>query len=283
MQGPSPDSSHTDKIQAALDEMVARRRRERGASIPPGAAVPSPVALPAERRPIARWSLIGLLAVTVHAAGIYWYVQDKPTRPGTIIALESAPAPSSVETGALAASEPKSPDAETASTHDPAPATEPGPDANTRVVRTRGPGQAGVIKYNGETIIVPVSRAPSVPPPVRASLAATATAPAPRTAKAVADEPVRLSPQAHAEAAKDFAYYHFRYKYKVGSANYAITSQSLRITSTDEIASWSRYRSSGEVGLEYYDNSGFRRTTRRFEVLTEEKNGDVRALEITVK
>lgn len=87
----------------------------------------------------------------------------------------------------------------------------------------------------------------------------------------------------HTKAAENFAYQHFRYKYKVGAANYAVTSLNAVVNDTEEVAGWNRYRSTGEAGLEYYDNSGFRRTTRRFEVLTEEKNGEARALEITVK
>jgi hypothetical protein len=35
--------------------------------------------------------------------------------------------------------------------------------------------------------------------------------------------------------------------------------------------------------LEYYDCQSFKRTTRRFEVLTEQKNGRIVATDITVK
>jgi len=282
MNRPPSDASSAEKIQAALDEMVAKSRRERGASTSSTGPLAAPAAspLPAERRPLARWILIGLLAVTVHASGIYWYVQSRSSRPEMVLVVEPAP-PSAPETVPPSDADAIPSAAEGAAAGHLAPST--AADGSTRVIRSRGPGQAGVITYNGETIIVPASPASSAPPPRRTVVAATAAAPVARAASATAEEPTRLSLRAHAEAAKEFAYYHFRYKYKVGSVNYAITSQSLRITRTEEIASWSRYRSSGEVGLEYYDNSGFRRTTRRFEVITEDKNGEATALEITVK
>ena len=48
---------------------------------------------------------------------------------------------------------------------------------------------------------------------------------------------------------------------------------------------WNRHRTTGEVGIEYYDSPGrvYNRTRRKFEVLTEERDGRIRAFEITVK
>jgi hypothetical protein len=91
----------------------------------------------------------------------------------------------------------------------------------------------------------------------------------------------RLS--AHAKAAEAHAYQHFRYKYRVGSVNYAVTSLHVVIDATEEVPNWGRHRSTGEAGIEFHDGATFRRATRRFEVLTEEKDGRPSAVDIDVR
>lgn len=276
-QGPS-DSSSVDRIQAALDEMVAQRRRQRQAAVAPATppASSAPLPLPSERRPLLRWVLVGLLAVTVHAAGIYWYTQSKQSPRNLVLVVEPAPGPADHEAVA-----PTAATAELANTPATAPVSiQPGAFPATR---SQVPSNAGVIEHNGKVIVVPASPPSHRPASARTVVAVPTAAPEPRApAPSPAPSP-RPSVQDHAEAAKEFAYYHFRYKYKAGSVSYAVTSQSVRISGTEEVSSWNRYRSTGEVGLEYYDNSGFRRTTRRFEVLTEDKDGQATAIEITVK
>ncbi|MFA6961257.1 MAG: hypothetical protein WC205_10945 [Opitutaceae bacterium] len=87
----------------------------------------------------------------------------------------------------------------------------------------------------------------------------------------------------HQDTAVKYAYSYFRYKYTIGSKNYAVTSLDITPNDTSPVSGWPRYRTEGEAGLEYYDGSGFRRTTRKFEVLTETKNGRIKAIDLTVK
>lgn len=139
------------------------------------------------------------------------------------------------------------------------------------------------MEHNGRVIIVPASPPPQQRAPARTAVATPLAPAAPNRPAATPEATSRVSVKDHAKAAKEFAYHHFRYNYSIGSVNYAVTSQSVRISKTEEVPLWNRHRSTGEVGLEYYDNSGFRRTTRRFEVLTEEKDGEAVAIEISVK
>jgi hypothetical protein len=117
----------------------------------------------------------------------------------------------------------------------------------------------------------------------------------PRLTRPVTPAPTRVSPTpapaaeipdvtaSHQTAAENHAYSHFRYKYTIGSKNYGITSLQITTSETVQVPGWPRYRTQGEVGLEYYDGQSFKRTTRRFEVLTENKNGRIVATDITVK
>lgn len=270
MNRTEPDTSSAERIQAALDELVARQRRDRAAAPLPSTPTPSVAGLPVERRPWGRWVLVAALAATMHAAGIYWYVQSKSEGPALVLEIERAPS--------FAGGEPAGPV--------PRP-TEPAAAYTAEPMATA----PGIIEHNGRTIIVPPSAPGSASPPRSGRVSVeeflrlrSQPAPAHRPALAsTASAAPAIAIEDHAKAAKNFAYQHFRYKYKVGSANYAVTSLNPVITDTEEVVGWNRYRSTGEAGLEYYDNSGFRRTTRRFEVLTEEKNGEARALEITVK
>jgi hypothetical protein len=96
--------------------------------------------------------------------------------------------------------------------------------------------------------------------------------------------PAKTDPtEEHKATAEKHAYSHFRYKYKIGSKQYAVTSLQITSPETSEVTGWDRYRTLGEAGIEYYDNQGLKRTTRRFEVLTEIKNGKVTPVDITVK
>lgn len=272
------DSSSAERIQAALDDMVAQRRRRRTAPANPAVAnsrpgpSSSPTPIPAERSSALRWILIGLLAVTVHAAGLYWYTSRKPADRDLVLVVE--PAPPLHVGGVDAVTAPSAPES--------APGFSPTPRA-PESLRSLVGNSAGVIEHNGRVIVVTPAPSSARPAPARTAVTTTVAAPA-ANPPASAPEPVsRLTSRDHAKAAEDFAYHHFRYNYKVGSTNYAVTSQSVRISRTEEVTGWNRYRSTGEVGLEYYDNSGFRRTTRRFEVLTEEKDGVAQGFEITVK
>ena len=143
------------------------------------------------------------------------------------------------------------------------------------------PPAVGTIVHNGRVVTYPISTPTArptpppqpAPPPPRPRPAPVVTTPAP---------PAVDPTDKHAKAAEKYAYNHFRYKYKVGSSNYAVTSLAITLDSTTEVPGWSRYRSTGEAGIEYYDGYGFRRTTRRFEVITETKSGRITATKINV-
>lgn len=172
----------------------------------------------------------------------------------------------------------------------PAPATPPPaqttvPPANVDVIQ---PSKVGTITVNGKTHTYALSAASaqyrtySPPPPVAPTRATTH-----RPAVVVQPAPAADSPPAassHTGAARAHAYQHFRYSYKIGSTDYEITSLNITTTGTTEVSGWSnRYRTTGTAGLGYYANSGFKRTTRKFEVITEVQNGTVTAIEIDVK
>ncbi|MFH1500032.1 MAG: hypothetical protein ABII82_19660 [Verrucomicrobiota bacterium] len=163
------------------------------------------------------------------------------------------------------------------------------------------PTKVGTITVNGQTHTFPLTPAlaqyqtyntyPSPPVVVRQPRTSTNTyrppvvvQPAPATSGATTSAPAEPNAAAHAAVAKEYAYQHFRYSYKVGSQNYEVTSLNITTTGTTEVTGWgTRHRTTGTAGLSYYANDGFKRTTRKFEVLTEVQNGQVTANEIDVK
>lgn len=99
---------------------------------------------------------------------------------------------------------------------------------------------------------------PSAPPPAPAS-------PAPAA-------PVSAR-KAHRDAAVAHARRYYKYEYRTGSNAIAVTEIDIAVESTAPVPGWSnRFRTVGKVYLEVYDSAGgsFRRTTSRFEILTEE-------------
>jgi hypothetical protein len=131
------------------------------------------------------------------------------------------------------------------------------------------------IQYNVYTPPTPAPRSAAIAPKTQMTVATV-------TATSRADEQ-EAGAEKHQEQAVKYAYSHFRYKYTIGSKNYAVTSLEITPKETNEVAGWPRYRTEGEAGLEYYDGSSYKRTTRKFEVMTETKSGRVTATEITVK
>ena len=105
---------------------------------------------------------------------------------------------------------------------------------------------------------------------------APATPPPPAVAPATPAE-------AHAAAAERYAYQYFRYKFKVGSTHYAVTTLDIFPEETVEVAGWNQYRTTGEAGIEYYDNAGPKRAVRRFEIVTETRDGRIVPVDVTVK
>jgi hypothetical protein len=250
-----------ERIQRALDDLVAKNRAQRKVSASPLAESGLPQGKPGRGL---LYAGCGLAVLALHAGGYYWYALRDSRLPVAKANQEVTQAP--FETAA------------------PVPTTAPAPNIPATVAAPTDMPRQGVIQHHGRTIVVPASspglyttRVATHATPVQAATSPVTRAPQP-------PEPAETVTVAeHAEAAEQHAYQHFRYKYKVGSANYAIRSLDIVVHDTEAVPAWNRYRSKGEAGLEYYDGSGFRRTTRRFEVLTEVKNGAAKALEITVK
>lgn len=256
---PPDEHSPANAINQKLDEIIAEQRRQRAPASPPSE--------PTSGSRAWLYVLCFLAAVGAHAIGymIYTAAADKPkaapasaasdltlwnptpeatsTRPATSPAALPPPAPVAAKTPSIVYQGQPVP-------YQPAPESE------------RRPSQPRPRIVSGQTRAVIVDSAPATPPP----------SPAPVD-----------SSEAHAKIAKEHAYQHFRYKYKIGSANYTVTSLNIVTDETVEIPNWNRHRTTGEAGIEYYDNASGKRTTRKFEVLTETKNGRIVPVDITVK
>ncbi len=81
----------------------------------------------------------------------------------------------------------------------------------------------------------------------------------------------------------DYAGYYFRNEYKLGSNRVAIYNVEFHAERTTAVSGWPRMRTSGRVGIAYYDaKRSLQRTSKTFDVLTEEKNGEIVAVDIDV-
>ncbi|MBC8011624.1 MAG: hypothetical protein H7067_16185 [Burkholderiales bacterium] len=256
---PPDEHSPANAINQKLDEIIAEQRRQRAPLSPPRE--------PASGSRLWIYSLCFLAAIGAHAIGylIYTAAADKPVAaPASSASNLTLWSPTPETTNTRHATSPDTP---------PPPATvaaktpsivyqgqpvpyQPAPESERRPQQTR---QRVV---SGQTRAVIVDSAPATPPP----------SPAPADAS-----------EAHAKVAKEHAYQYFRYKYKIGSANYTVTSLNIMTDETVEVPNWNRHRTTGEAGIEYYDNASGKRTTRKFEVLTETKNGRIVPVDITVK
>lgn len=118
------------------------------------------------------------------------------------------------------------------------------------------------------------SAQPAVPPATPATPAAPAP-PAPVNPRAEPVDPL----DAHMNAAKAHVLRYYKFEYRSGSNSIAVTDSDIAVEDTEPVTGWSnRYRTRGKVYLEIYDSIGggsFRRTTGKFEVLTEQKPGEL--------
>ena len=258
--------SHVDKIQASLDDLVSKSRLTRPSDASPVARTAGEI-----RSPFHNWGLyatFGLLTIGLHAAVVFWLMPDGTANEAPhVTASISAPqaAARNAEGQSLYLDYSVAP---------------------TSRVEATPPTEVGIIRKGDRVIFVPrstpVERSGAAVPTIT-STASTARTVNPPASEAIAQPSPGPSEDDHAQAAREFARRHFRYKFKVGSANYAVSSLEVVINDTEEVPAWNRYRSVGEAGMEYYDGSGFRRTTRNFEILTEVKKGKAVAIDIIVK
>lgn len=90
--------------------------------------------------------------------------------------------------------------------------------------------------------------------------------------------------QNHAAVAHEAIKQKLRYETRFGSGNVSVYQIEIMDSETSSVRGWPRYRTEGKAGIAYYDSRGeFKRTTRGFEVLTEDKTGTIRAVDVTVK
>jgi outer membrane biosynthesis protein TonB len=90
----------------------------------------------------------------------------------------------------------------------------------------------------------------------------------------------------HAQVALTAAERHFKYDYRVGSGNVYVLETNCANNRTLPVTGWSnRYRTTGQVGIGYYENvrNNLKQTSRGYEILTEEKDGVIEVIELTVK
>ncbi len=122
----------------------------------------------------------------------------------------------------------------------------------------------------------------SVPVPTPFQPSAPITPPPPVPAPAPpAPSPV-VAPtdprKAHQAAALAHVRRYYKYEYRTGSNAIAVTDSDIAVESTQAVPGWpNRYRTTGKIFLEAYDSYGggsFRRSTSRFELLTEQKPGE---------
>jgi hypothetical protein len=150
-----------------------------------------------------------------------------------------------------------------------------------------------------QTTPIPAAR-PLTPPAPRTATtsahpAAPATPPVPITPTAPAP-PAPVNPRAepidpldaHMNAAKAHVLRYYKFEYRSGSNSIAVTDSDIAIEETEPVTGWSnRYRTRGKVYLEIYDSIGggsFRRTTGKFDILTEQKPGEfIKVVDFTRK
>jgi hypothetical protein len=94
--------------------------------------------------------------------------------------------------------------------------------------------------------------------------------------------------EAHMNAATAHVRRYYKFEYRTGSNAISVTDSDIAVEETEAVEGWSgRYRTTGKVYLEVYDSVGggsFRRTTGKFEVLTEQKPGElIKVIDFTRK
>lgn len=259
-----------DKIRAELEALGSRNRQQSSSPTPLNAA-------PSKARYFVIW---GLVALGLNAAivGVLQYsLSNPPARTSTSEAVSSQDTVMELVDDTHQAPQPDLSAPRSAPTPPPAMA----PLAST-------PAKVGTITLNGETRTYALSPAAdqyrTYRPRTTTYRPAIVVQPAPATSGATTRTPAASSADSHADVAKEYAYQHFRYSYKVSNNNYEVTSLNITLDETVEVPGWgTRHRTTGTAGIAYYANSGFKRTTRKFAVLTEVKNGQVTATEIDVK
>jgi len=240
--------------------------KERSKAIIAGISGQSPVPSPDDESALMEGSgfhpLIGILGVCVVAAvgwGAVLLFQDKPTETAEgIVPTVSAtpPAPASTSNPSHLAAPPPS-----------SPQLSPKPQASAPKATKVTPQKPLYI-----TKTAPVQRAQTT----------THTSSPHQQGGHAADH--TLIAQRHAAAALKAADYKFRYEYQLGSSNVHITSVTCTNEETTQVPGWPRYRTVGKAGISYYEGKGgFERTSRGYEILTEEINGVIKVVDLTVK
>lgn len=123
-------------------------------------------------------------------------------------------------------------------------------------------------------------------PPPKNNYVTTTRPSSPAPTPALRQDPAPQEPTVaqHTRAAEEYAYYYFRYKYKVGPNSVIATSVEIAQTDTAQVSGWALYRTTGEAYYNFYVAGGnFKRGSAKFEVQTEVKNGKVSVVDITVK
>lgn len=134
------------------------------------------------------------------------------------------------------------------------------------------------------TPVPPPSEAVPFPAPATETVIVKPT-PAPVVVTPVATvDPV----EAHMNAATAHVRRYYKFEYRTGSNAISVTDSDIAVEETEPVEGWTnRYRTTGKVYLEVYDsigNGSFRRTTGKFEVITEQKPGEqIKVIDFTRK
>lgn len=90
----------------------------------------------------------------------------------------------------------------------------------------------------------------------------------------------------HGSTARSHAYSYFKTKYDpTGSGTGYLTNLSVHITATEAVSGWDgRYRSKGTASFRLYESAGgsMNQGSRNFEVITEQKDGQCRVIDLTL-
>lgn len=178
------------------------------------------------------------------------------------------------------------------------------------VIRTYDvPSSKVLLLSNGKALLIPITL---IPPPYAESIRtaaakptadlvqttpvpATVTSSAPDAPTAPSSETVVVKPtpapvivtptstidpvEAHMNAATAHVRRYYKFEHRTGSNAISVTDSDITVEETEPVEGWSnRYRTIGKVYLEVYDSVGggsFRRSTAKFEVLTEQKPGEL--------
>ncbi len=127
-----------------------------------------------------------------------------------------------------------------------------------------------------QTTPVPAPSAPAAPSSPSSETVVVKPSPAPIIVTPAATiDPV----EAHMNAATAHVRRYYKFEHRTGSNAISVTDSDIAVEETEPVEGWSnRYRTTGKVYLEVYDSVGggsFRRSTAKFEVLTEQKPGEL--------